>query len=214
MIDQGLRTFSGKRVLLLQGPVGPFFARLADDLRAVGAEVHKVNFNAGDWFFYRRGAMNYRGTMDAWPTWFEAQLRRLDIDVVFLFGDCRPMHQAAHRVATALGVEVGVFEEGYVRPDYITLERSGVNGYSRLPRVAQAYSAPAASEQEALPVGNSYWYMVRCGFWYFTIGWLGTPFFPDYVHHRPLTGPRPCPGSGSVWRKQWYRRVESGAQAS
>jgi capsular polysaccharide export protein len=128
MIDQGLRTFSGKRVLLLQGPVGPFFARLARDLRAVDAEVFKVNFNAGDWFFYRRDALNYRGKMDAWPAWFEAQLRRLDIDVVFLFGDCRPVHQAAHRVATALGVEVGVFEEGYVRPDYITLERSGVNG--------------------------------------------------------------------------------------
>lgn len=212
MIDQGLRTFSGKRVLLLQGPVGPFFARLADDLRAVGAQVHKVNFNAGDWFFYRRDAMNYRGKMEAWPAWFEAQLRRLDIDVVFLFGDCRPVHQAAHRVATALGVEVGVFEEGYVRPDYITLERSGVNGYSRLPRVAQAYSAPAADEQEALPVGNSYWNMVRSGFWYFTIGWLGTPFFPDYVHHRPLTGTEALPWIRSVWRKQWYRRVEKGAQ--
>lgn len=211
MIDQGLRTFSGKRVLLLQGPVGPFFARLAADLRAVGAQVHKVNFNAGDWFFYRRGAMNYRGTMEAWPTWFEAQLRRLDIDVVFLFGDCRPVHQAAHAVATALGVEVGVFEEGYVRPDYITLERSGVNGYSRLPRVAQAYSEPTSNER-ALHVGNSYWSMVRCGFWYFTIGSLGSFLFPNYVHHRPLNILEAFPWLRSVWRKQWYRRVERGAQ--
>jgi capsular polysaccharide export protein len=155
--------------------------------------------------------MNYRGTMEAWPAWFEAQLRRLDIDVVFLFGDCRPVHQAAHRVATALGVEVGVFEEGYVRPDYITLERSGVNGYSRLPRVAQAYSTPAANEQ-ALPVGNSYWSMVRCGFWYFTIGSLGSFFFPHYVHHRPLNVLEALPWLRSVWRKQWYQRVESGAQ--
>src|SRR5207253_3330067 len=38
----------GKRVLLLQGPVGPFFRRLAARLRAAGAEVHKVNFNGGD----------------------------------------------------------------------------------------------------------------------------------------------------------------------
>jgi capsular polysaccharide export protein len=212
MIDQGLRTFSGKRVLLLQGPVGPFFARLARDLRAVDAQVFKVNFNAGDWFFYRRDAMNYRGTMEAWPAWFEAQLRRLDIDVVFLFGDCRPVHQAAHRVATALGVEVGVFEEGYVRPDYITLERSGVNGYSRLPRVAQAYNAPLASQPEALPVGNSYWSMVRCGFCYFTIGSLGRPFFPNYVHHRPLNILEAFPWLRSVWRKQWYRRAERGAQ--
>ena len=40
--------FCGKRVLLLQGPVGPFFSNLAHDLRHAGAEVLKVNFNAGD----------------------------------------------------------------------------------------------------------------------------------------------------------------------
>lgn len=212
MIDQGLQTFSGKRVLLLQGPVGPFFARLAKDLRAAGADVFKVNFNAGDWFFFPRGAINYRGTMEAWPQWFEAQLRRLDIDVVFLFGDCRPIHQAAHSVATALGVEVGVFEEGYIRPDYITLERSGVNGFSRLPRVAQAYSRQVARPQPAVPVGNAYWSMVHCGFWYFTVGWLGRPLFPHYVHHRPLTILEALPWLRSVWRKQLYRLKERGLQ--
>ena len=52
------------------------------------------------------------------------------IDLVFLFGDCRPIHRAAHDVATAMGIDVGVFEEGYLRPDFITLERHGVNGNS------------------------------------------------------------------------------------
>jgi len=213
MIEKGLQTFAGKNVLLLQGPVGPFFARLAKDLRAAGAEVHKVNFHAGDWFFYPRGAMNYRGTMEAWPAWFEAQLRRLDIDVVFLFGDCRPIHRAAHRVATELGVKVGVFEEGYVRPDFITLEGYGVNGFSRLPRVAQAYSdAVTPATEGTLPVGNAYWHMVRCGFWYFTIGGLGKPFFPNYVHHRPLTIIESLPWLRSVWRKQWYGYKERGIQ--
>lgn len=212
MIEHGLQTFSGKRVLLLQGPVGPFFARLAKDLRGVGAEVFKVNFNAGDWFFYPRGALNYRGSMDAWPAWLEAQLRRLDIDVVFLFGDCRPIHRAAHAVATSLGVEVGVFEEGYVRPDYITLERSGVNANSRLPRDPRAYESQRPQDQPAQPVGNSYWSMVRCGFWYFTVGGLGKPFFPRYVHHRPLTIFEALPWIRSVWRKQLYRVRERGAQ--
>lgn len=41
--------FASKRVLLLQGPVGPFFWNLAKDLRSVGATVFKFNFNAGDW---------------------------------------------------------------------------------------------------------------------------------------------------------------------
>ncbi len=44
--------FTGKRVLLLQGPVGPFFWNLSKDLQKRGADVFKFNFNAGDALFY------------------------------------------------------------------------------------------------------------------------------------------------------------------
>ena len=140
-----MKKFSGRRVLLLQGPVGPFFARLAQDLERVGARVFKVNFNAGDWLFYRRGAMNYRGTMSDWPEWLEERLRTLKIDVVIMFGDCRPIHREAHALADRLGLEVWVFEEGYIRPDYVTLERFGVNGNSRMPRKKTVKCEPQRS---------------------------------------------------------------------
>ena len=39
---------SAENILLLQGPVGNFFLRLADWLTANGKTVHKFNFNAGD----------------------------------------------------------------------------------------------------------------------------------------------------------------------
>mgnify|MGYP006875188361 CR=1 FL=1 len=42
---------SSQRVLLLQGPMGDFFAQLAAWLRTRQIEVHKVNFNGGDRFF-------------------------------------------------------------------------------------------------------------------------------------------------------------------
>lgn len=119
-------------MLLLQGPVGPFFWRLAKDLRALGTTVHKVNFNGGDWLFYPKGALNYRGRMQDWPAWLKDKLQALEIDVLMLFGDSRPIHKQAHAVARELGIEVGVFEEGYVRPHCITLERDGVNGNSLL----------------------------------------------------------------------------------
>jgi capsular polysaccharide export protein len=212
MLNKGLEGFGGRRVLLLQGPVGPFFARLAQDLRAIGAEVHKVNFNAGDWLFYPRDAINYRGTMKDWPRWVKQLLVDLRIDVVFLFGDCRPIHQAAHAAATALGIDVGVFEEGYVRPDYVTLERHGVNGYSRMPRTPEMYGPMAAALANPHPVGNAYWAMVRCGFLYWTIGGFGRPFFPHYVHHRPLTLLEAGPWVRSAWRKQWYKWKERGLE--
>ena len=43
--------FSNKKVLLLQGPVGPFFKYLAQDLEKENAQVFKLNFNGGDHFF-------------------------------------------------------------------------------------------------------------------------------------------------------------------
>ena len=67
MIAQGLDSFKGKRVLLLQSPVGPFFWRLARDLRWAGAQVCKINFNGGDLLFYPFGAINFTGSQDEWP---------------------------------------------------------------------------------------------------------------------------------------------------
>lgn len=60
MLAGGLNQFCGKRVLMLQGPLGPFFGNLMTDLQAIGAQVFKVNFNAGDWLYSPSG-LNYRG---------------------------------------------------------------------------------------------------------------------------------------------------------
>jgi capsular polysaccharide export protein len=137
MISDGLNEFKGKRVLMLQGPVGPFFARFATDLTLTGAVVFKVNFNGGDWLFSRGSAFslvfNFAGNLLDWPAYFSDLLLRLNIDTVFLFGDCRPIHVAALTVVREKGLRAGVFEEGYLRPDFITLERDGVNNNSSLP---------------------------------------------------------------------------------
>jgi len=198
--------------MLLQGPVGPFFARFAADLIGLGAKVYKVNFNAGDWLFYPRNAINYRGKPQDWPAWFESKITLLQIDVVFLFGDCRPIHRMAHTVAMRLGVEMGVFEEGYVRPDYVTLERFGVNGYSRLPRMPDAYAAQATLLPARQAVGNTYWTMARHAFLYYLAGSVGKFAFPFYLHHRRLSTKEGLPWVRAAWRKIWYGIKERGMQ--
>lgn len=175
------------RVLLLQGPMGPFFARLARELRALGVDVHKINLNAGDGFYYPSGTA-YRGDLVGWPGFLESYLREKRIDGVLLFGDGRPYHRAAIEVARALGIEVYVFEEGYLRPDWITLERQGVNGYSTLPRDPAFYAQvdDTLPRERPIPVGKTF----RYGAWHSTIYslamTLGFFLYPDYVHHRPL----------------------------
>ena len=207
MLAGGIEAFAGANVLLLQGPVGPFFARFQRDLQAAGARVTKINFNLGDCLFHP-GGEQYRGTMAQWPEWLEARLRALDIDVVFLFGDCRPVHQAAHAVATRLGIEVGVFEEGYLRPDFITLERHGVNGNSPTHRDPARYRALPPRTITVQPMPRSFWPMVVQGFGYFAAAAFGRPLFPHYRHHRPTTFAEAIPWLRSPLRKAWYALAE------
>lgn len=205
MIKQGIHSFKGKRVLLLQGPIGPFFRRLAQDLTEAGAHVSKVNFNGGDWFFYPSEAFNFRRRKEDWPAYFDNLLEQLHIDVVMLFGDCRPMHVVAHDIAMRRGLEIGVFEEGYIRPDFVTLERFGVNNHSQIPRSADFYlNHPASSTGYTATIGNTYWYMVTWAILYYFFAGLLTPFFRHYRHHRPLNWLETLPWIRSAWRKVYF----------
>ena len=52
---------------MLQGPAGPFFARVARQLRAAGAHITKVNFNGGeDLYFREQDVVRFRGTRQEW----------------------------------------------------------------------------------------------------------------------------------------------------
>lgn len=211
MIRDGIYAFKDKRVLLLQGPLGPFFRRLASDLECAGAKVFKVNFNGGDWFFYPSGAINFRKSMEEWPAFFERFIVEKKIDVVFLFGDCRPIHQSVREIAVRHGLEVGVFEEGYVRPDYITLERFGVNGHSLIPRDPAHYSrVKPGNVQPTERVGNTFWYATLWAALYYLLGSVLWPFFRKYRHHRPLSPVELWPWLKSVWRKGCYAVKERG----
>src|SRR2546430_5040312 len=87
MRDARRDTLRAKKVLLLQGPVGPFFRCLAKLLRAAGAEVHKVNFNGGGCPFYPTNALTWRGHAGHRPP-FLAPLPepRPDDHAVLVFG--------------------------------------------------------------------------------------------------------------------------------
>ena len=213
MILGGLSSFNGKRVLLLQGPVGPFFRRLAQDLTQAGAQVFKVNFNGGDWLFYPGAEFNYRGNPQDWPAYFETLLEQLHFDVVMLFGDCRPIHRSAHVVAHRHGLEIGVFEEGYIRPHYVTLERFGVNDYSPLPRSPLFYlNRPSPAIEAPQPLGNTYYHTALWATLYYFAAGLLKPLFQKYRHHRPLNWLEILPWLRSIWRKRYYAFKERGMQ--
>lgn len=69
----------------------------------------------------------------------------------------RSMHRPS-RARRPLGLRVHVFEEGYMRPFWISYERGGSNGNSRLmdTTVAQMQTALERSDMEA-PMPPSHW---------------------------------------------------------
>jgi len=129
-----------RRFLFLQGPHGPFFHQLARMLRAAGAEVRRVGFNAGDgaFWFGAPGYIPYRAAAELWPDTVDGLLAEHRITDLVLYGDTRPIHAQAIAAARARGITIHVFEEGYIRPYWVTYERGGTNGNSRLMEMSLA----------------------------------------------------------------------------
>lgn len=178
----------GRSFLFLQGPPGPLFALLGERLRQEGHEVHRINLNGGDQRDWPGGATAYRGTMHNWPLFVEAFMEKHKVTDLILYGDCRPVHVAAHGMAKLRGVEIHVLEEGYIRPDWMTWEPDGVNGHSTLPKDPRWYldQARTLPPIPALPpVTASFRRRAHDSYWHYhrivTDRWR----YPFYRTHRP-----------------------------
>ncbi len=224
--DRGNRTLNlgdlpfYSSVLLLQGPVGPFFQKLGHYWRKRGSKVFKINFNGGDDWFYPSGGdevIQYKTRMEYWPTYLAEFVIQKNIKAVFLFGDCRAIHRPARELGQPLGFDVIVFEEGYIRPNLFTMERFGVNHYSFISRLSceQIMKSIEAQHEPAIPkkYPRAYGQMVWAGIRYWLAGILNQSSYPDYDHHRSLDFKR-----GWMWTKNFlqywhYRAVEKGLRS-
>ena len=154
-------TARAERVFLfLQGPHGPFFHGLGRMLRAAGGQVWRVGFNAGDRAFWphRASYLPFRGKPGDWPAALAAILEQRNVTDIVLYGDTRPVHAAAIAAAASRAITVHVFEEGYMRPYWVTYERGGSNGNSRLMDmpISEMQNALALSDLEA-PLPPAHW---------------------------------------------------------
>ena len=194
----------GHRVLLLQGPMGPFFKRLAERLSSQGAFCWKINFNGGDWFYFRgSNAVDFRGEIEEWGGFLRAFLLGNRIDLVYLFGDCREQHKIAREVCAELAVRVLVFEEGYIRPDYITLEEGGVNALSSIPRDAQFYrDLPEEPEPPRRPAQFCFRRMAAAAVLYYLFSSLLRWRYWRYEHHKSLSPLK----KGCIWLRSGFRK--------
>ncbi|MFV0492142.1 MAG: capsule biosynthesis protein [Pseudorhodobacter sp.] len=183
-----------RRFLLLQGPHGPFFKHLGRMLQRAGADVWRVGFNRGDRVFWpdRDSFIPYHGTPGAWPDTFTSLIRHHGITDIVLYGDTRPIHAEAVRCAKSAGLCTHVFEEGYLRPHWVTYERGGSNGNSRLMQLGLSQmQADLAQSDVDLPEAPARWGDMRQHiFWGALYHWFvmtGAHEFRNFSPHRALT---------------------------
>ena len=105
-------------------------------------------------------------------------------------------------VARLRNIRVWAFEEGYLRPHYITMEEGGVNGNSMLPHspallreLAESHPAPPSPVAVQNPLSARVWKAIA----YYAGTIFLRPFFPCFRTHRPQSA------VSEVWG--WFLRV-------
>ncbi len=214
-----------KRPLLLQGPIGGFFRHLMREYKSAGATPFKINFNGGDEYYMRgfsENVFSYKEPMINFGEYVKEFIQRNRIDGIILFGDCRPLHKVAIEVARANNVAVFVFEEGYIRPNFITLEVDGVNANSPLMgkieeelkdfKVSKAYNDEEFQHTKDLQVKHFHdmkdMVIRAMNYWFYME--IGKVNFKYYEHHKDGDFFRSMfYWAKSYFKKKFYKTKES-----
>lgn len=212
---QAVNSNEKRHFLFLQGPVGPFFKELGQNLASVGHKVTRINFNAGDWFdWHDTNTISYKDKPEYFITYLKQLHNEKGFTDLFVYGDCRPLHKKAINALKKYGVSVHVFEEGYIRPSYVTYEKDGVNHFSQLPRSEHYYTKQAEmlkshEPQKPLQIPatsiNIYVYAAI----YYIASFLGTPFYSHYKSHRKV----PHYKEGPAYVLRWLTSLNRKKQA-
>jgi len=131
-------------VLLLVGPLGSFFARFARYLESQGVEVYKLSLPLHEFGFSQQQRLQFSQPMDQFRPFLAEQIERLGIRHLFMYGDFIDPHRIALDLCAELrqqgqAIDSYVFELGYLRPNYVTLEPDRVNCCSHLNQPSAFY---------------------------------------------------------------------------
>lgn len=179
--------------VLLQGPHGPFFSELGQMLEASGAKVFRVGFNAGDARFWPQTAtyIPFRGSPQDWAKQAQGLLADLNATDLVVYGDVRPIHATALLQTRLSGIRTHIFEEGYLRPSWVTYERSGTNGHSELMHMDMANIRAALGDQAPVMAASpATWGEMRQHVWHGARYQFHVLFrnqrYPGFTPHRTL----------------------------
>jgi len=202
-----------RHFLFLQGVSSPFFKQLAKLLVASGHRVTKISFNMGDVAFWAPGhSVWFRQAESEFAEFLAWMYQHEGITDQVLFGDRRPVHRVAVQKARVQGVRNHVFEEGYFRPSWVTLEREGVNSRSLLPRdegwlrtAGLALNASGEAQANISAFQSPFWRRAAHDVAYHAACSMNALVFPHYRTHSNVSAPAEYAGFVTRHLKNKFR---------
>ena len=76
--------------------------------------------------FYCTEAFRFKGKIEELQNYLKNIFIKTSTEAVFLFGGYKEIHVEAASIAKKMKIDILVFEEGYIRSNYITLEKKAL----------------------------------------------------------------------------------------
>jgi len=118
--------------LFLMGPIGTFFARLSNYLEENNVRTYKISFPLYEYGFNKSRLIKFDQDIYLFKNFLKKILIDKEIKHVFMYGDVLIPHRQALALIEELKkedihVNPHIFELGYLRPNFVTLENKGIN---------------------------------------------------------------------------------------
>ena len=151
MIPNHRRPLFRKKVLIegnclfLVGPIGTFFARFSDYLENNNIRTYKILFPLHEYGFSQSRIIKYDQDIKVFKDFLRQTIINYEIKHIFMYGNVLIPHKQALDLAKELNfvgkdIKTHIFELGYLRPNFVTLENDGINYNSSLIKSSKFYS--------------------------------------------------------------------------
>jgi capsular polysaccharide export protein len=130
--------------LFLIGPIGTFFARLSNFLEKNNVQTYKILFPLYEYGFPKSRLIKFHQDIYLFKNYLKKILIEKEIKHIFMYGNVLIPHREALALVEELKkeeihVKTHIFELGYLRPNFVTLEDKGINYSSGLIKSREFY---------------------------------------------------------------------------
>ena len=165
MISQDRRPIFRKKVLILGnclflvGPIGTFFARLSNYLEKNNIRTYKISFPLYEYGFPKSRLIKFNQDIYLFKNYLRKILINKEIKHIFMYGNVLIPHRQALVLVEELKkeeiyVNTHIFELGYLRPNFVTLEDKGINYSSGFIKNREFYLKQ--NSYELLPIAEKH----------------------------------------------------------